>query len=351
MRMKRSILYILLAVMLVQANAQIVTVRSAFEKDSAMLGEQLLYSLTVASDKDVTVNMPLFSDTITGAIEIVSTAPPDTSYDGNRRILKTAYKVTSFEPGWNTVPPLPVAFQKNELKDTIYTTVQLLTVLAPAVDTTQAIKPIKPPVYTPVSFAEILPWALAGIGAVLLIFLAILLIRKYTGKKTGAGILPTKPQEPAHIIAFRELSQLRAERLPGKGRIRDYYTRLTEIIRVYITRQFGIHAMESTTAEILQAFSIQNRGDKGLNEMLRELLMLADLVKFAREDPTPQENDMHFANAESFVEKTYRMFYTEEAEGDAAGETAAGAGVGAGAGDAVESENIVEPVKMEEKNG
>jgi hypothetical protein len=343
MRMKRSIIFMVLTVAAFNANAQIVTVRSAFGQDSIMLGEQLLYSLTVESDKDVKVDIPLFSDTITGAIEIISASSPDTTYESNRRILKTEYLVTSFEPGWNTVPPLPVAFEQNELRDTIYTTVQLLTVLAPAVDTTQAIRPIKPPVNTPLSFAEILPWALAGIGTILLIILAVLLVRKYTGKPIGDGILPARPPEPAHIVAFRELSRLKADRFPQKGMVREYYTRLTTIVRVYITQQFGIHAMESTTSEILQAFSLQNNGDQELNEMLKELLLLADLVKFAREDPAPQENDLHFANAERFVEKTYRMFYTEKAEGDDAGEAS-------DTGEA-QSEIDVEPVKMEKKNG
>ena len=120
------------------------------------------------------------------------------------------------------------------------------------------------------------------------------------------------PQEPAHVVAFRELKKLEEDELTKKGLIKEYYSRLTGIVRTYITRQFSIHAMESTTSEILEAFAVQNTGDRKLLDTLESLLMLADLVKFAKEDPTREENETHLRNAYDFVERTYRMFWTGE---------------------------------------
>lgn len=303
-----TFIWVIMLLLGIQAEAQVVTVKSSFGSDSVMLGEQITYTITARSGEEVWIGLPEYADTITSEIEIIEAGAVDTTYETGQRILSREYLVASFAPGWNTVPPQPVAFDTGDLADTVYTTVQLLTVLAPQVDTTQAIMPIKPPVNTPVSLAEILPWALAGYGALLLITLiaALIWIRRQKAQDPEQFIV--KPLEPAHVVAFRELEKLRKEGLPKRGEIKEYYTRLTWIIRVYMSRQFNMHALESTSTEIIEAFSVRYAEMNGLMETLEQLLMLADLVKFAKEAPSEEENERHLANAERFIEKTYRMF-------------------------------------------
>lgn len=298
-----------------QTEAQVVTVKSSFGSDSVMLGEQLKYTISARAGEEVWIGLPEFSDTITSDIEIIEARPVDTTYEEGQRIITREYLVASFAPGWNTVPPQPVAFNTGELADTVYTTAQLLTVLAPEVDTTQAIMPIKPPVNTPVTLAEVLPWALGGFGALLLLTLVVALIWIRLKKKDPEQFF-AKPLEPAHVVAFRELEKLRKEDLPGKGELKEYYTRLTWIIRGYMAHQFDIHAMESTTTEIIEAFSVRYTEHNGLLNSLEQLLMLADLVKFAKEAPSQEENERHLQHAENFVEKTYRMFGEAESDAD-----------------------------------
>ncbi len=310
-----TIIWVIMLLLGLQAEAQVVTVKSSFGSDSVMLGEQITYTLTARSGEEVLIGLPEYTDTITSEIEIIEAGAVDTTYEAGQRILTREYLVASFAPGWNTVPPQPVTFDTGNLADTVYTTVQLLTVLAPQVDTMQAIMPIKPPVNTPVSLAEILPWALAGYGALLLITLVAALIWIRRQKAQDPEQFIAKPLDPAHVVAIRELEKLRKEALPKKGEIKEYYTRLTWIIRVYMSRQFNMHALESTSTEIIEAFSVRYAEMNGLMETLEQLLMLADLVKFAKESPSEEENERHLANAERFVEKTYRMFdETTEAE-------------------------------------
>jgi hypothetical protein len=334
----RSYIILLIFSLVAPLSGQIVTVRANFESDSALLGDQLKFTISAESASDVQVGLPVYSDTLSKEIEILRVSDIDTSYNENRRIISQEYLVTSFEPGWNTIPPQPVTFRTEGLSDTVYTTALLLTVLAPDVDPEQPIKPIKPPMNTPVSLAEILPWLLIGLGGMLLLALIVFLVRKHLKKAKHPELFTDKPVEPAHVIAFRDLKKLEEDELPKKGMIKEYYSRLTEIIRIYITRQFSIHAMESTTAEILEAFAIQNTGDRKLVETLESLLLLADLVKFAKEDPTREENEKHLRNAVDYVERTYRMFETEE---DAEAEELKD----------LPEKSKVEPVKMEENNG
>jgi hypothetical protein len=328
-------------------NGQIVTVRAEFGSDSVMLGEQLKFRIVAESADDVQVGLPVYSDTLSKEIEILGVSDIDTSYRENRRIISQEYLVASFEPGWNTIPPQPVTFRTESLSDTVYTTAKLLTVLAPDVDPEQPIKPIKPPINTPVSFAEILPWLLIGLGGLLIVALIVFLVRKHLKKAKHPELFTARPLEPAHVIAFRDLKKLEKDELPKKGMIKEYYSRLTEIIRIYMARQFTIHAMESTSSEILEAFAIQNTDDHKLVDTLESLLLLADLVKFAKEDPTREENEKHLRNAVDFVERTYRMFELEET----AETEKQCSGPGTGDSESSVDKSEVQPVKQKENNG
>ena len=108
--------------------------------------------------------------------------------------------------------------------------------------------------------------------------LIVYLIWYYTRRRKNPELFHMKPKEPAHIIALRNLDQLREDKLMEGSLVKKYYSRLTEIIRIYISDQYGMQAMESTSGEIMEEFKSLNREDSNLNEMLEELLQLADLV-------------------------------------------------------------------------
>ena len=147
---------------------------------------------------------------------------------------------------------------------------------------------------------EILPFLL---GAILLTIIVIFAVKYFSGRKSEeTGAIPEKPKEPAHIIAFRELDQLKQKKLWQDGKVKLYYSELTRIIREYIERRFDISAMEETSEEILAEFKNQKLDKSLYFELLRQLLVKADLVKFAKDEPLPDENESYFKHAYSFVE-------------------------------------------------
>ena len=302
----------LLLSLLLPAAGQLIRVQSLLGSDSLMIGEQMEYTLRVEADKEVEFTLPLIEDTLSSALEIISLLSSDTILEGNRRVIEQSYLITVFEPGSQIVPSQEVIYNRGALSDTARSMPLILQVYVPEVDTSQQIKPIKAPINTPLTFREILPWAAIGLGGLLIVGTVVwLLVRFFRRRKDPEGIFQ-KHQEPAHIIAFRELDRLKEEKIWSRGQVKHYYTSLTGITRQYIERQYGIPAMESTTDEILQAFKKANLEDNLLDEMLKELLELADLVKFAREDPLPVDNQTHLNNAYIFVQKTYPQFYRTE---------------------------------------
>jgi hypothetical protein len=280
-----------------------------------MIGDQLLFTIHVESARDVAFRMPMVTDTLSRDLEVLAPFRADTARTGEGGwVIDHSYIITAFEPGLKLIPAQRVIYTIHSTTDTALSMPLLIHIYAPAVDTSQQIKPIKPPLNTPVTLKEIIPWAVLGMVVWLTGTLIFALIWMYRQRKRDPEIFSIKPQEPAHIVAFRELDRLKDKKLWESGQVKLYYTELTEITRRYIERQYGIPALERTTFEILQAFRRSNTEEPLLDEMLKDLLELADLVKFAKEDPLPLENQTNLNNAYLFVQKTYPIFLEEETE-------------------------------------
>ncbi len=301
--------------MVIVLQAQIITVQSRLNSDSLMIGDQLMLTIHVEASGEVDFRMPVLTDTLTRNLEVLAPIGADTTRTGDGGwIIDHSYIITSFEPGMQMIPAQRVFYTYKAMRDTALSMPLLIQVHAPEVDTTQAIMPIKPPINTPVSIQEIIPWGLLGLAILLVGTLIYALIWMYRQKQRDPEIFTIKPLEPAHIVAFRDLDRLKESKLWESGQVKLFYTQLTEICRKYIERQYGVPALERTTQEILEAFNRSNTEDPILDEILKELLELADLVKFAKEDPLPVENQTNLNNAYLFVQKTYPMFYEDKME-------------------------------------
>lgn len=311
----KHILILVLLSMVIALQAQIISVQSKLSSDSIMIGDQLILTIHVEAAEEVSFRMPLIRDTLSKNLEVLAAYAADTTRTGDGKwMIDHSYIITSFEEGLQILPSQEVLYSFNASSDTARSMPLMIEVHAPAVDTTLVIKPIKPPLNTPLTMKEILPWTGLGILVWLMGTLVFALIWMYRQRLRDPEIFSIKPREPAHVVAFRELDKLKEKKMWEGGQVKQFYTRLTEISRHYIERQYGIPAMERTSEDILLAFRKSNTEDPVLDEMLKELLQLADLVKFAKEDPLPLENQTNLNNAYLFVQKTYPLFFIEKAE-------------------------------------
>jgi len=305
---------LLLHLMVSTITAQLISVKSQLDSDSMMIGDQVVFTIHVEAAENVDFQLPILEDTLSRNLEILFPITSDTTMLEDKKVVEQSYMITGFETGMQLVPAQRVIYSIGEIRDTALSMPFMIQVFEPVVDTAQQIKPIKPPVNTPLSFREILPWIAVGIGGWMVATLIFAMIWMYRQKRKDPEAFLLKPQEPAHVIAFRDLDILKDEKVWEQGEVKKYYTRLTEITRHYIERQYGIPAMESTTEEILHAFRKTNTEDNLLDEILGELLVLADLVKFAKKDPLPVDNQTNLNNAYLFVQKTFPLFYYENPE-------------------------------------
>jgi hypothetical protein len=305
--MRRLVLYILLIfAVATSATGQNVTVTSSFDTSRIFIGDQIVFTVSIKQPADLKLVIPFFKDSLIKNIEILSGPVFDStqSADGMINIIEK-YIITSFDSGFYQVPPVFAEVKSNEGVKRFYSDYSKLEVMrlmiAPA-DTTAKIYDIIKPYRAPVTIGEIVPWVLIIALAAVLIWALIRLIKKLRKKKPGVVevIIP----DPAHIIAFRELEKLRNDEIWQKGEIKTYYTRLTEILRQYLENRFGILSLELTTAETLDALVKSGFKKDSSYTQLKTILTGADLVKFAKHNPEPAENDLHFQNSWSFIEIT-----------------------------------------------
>jgi hypothetical protein len=293
-------------------SAQNYKATAKLDSTTILIGDYLNVHLEVTSPKGTAIRLPkLNSDylhAIGSSIEWIENSKIDTVLSGNQQIFKQTFTVTSFDSGAYFFPVLSVLSLDSTIlaqTDSLYFTVNTI-----PVDTTAAYKDIKGNLSSPLTLHEI--WLYLQKYGLLILLMAILIglviyiIVKYALKKKKTGLKPhlkEKPKEKAHIIALKALEQLKKKKLWEQGFVKQYYSELTEIIRIYLENRWNIYAMEMVSSEIISEVK-KKEIDPQTIEILQKMLQSADLVKFAKWNPLPDDHDMAYKNAYSFIEKS-----------------------------------------------
>jgi hypothetical protein len=270
-----------------------------------VIGDQVMLTLELTVPKGSRVNWPFFQDTLTSSVEVLRQRPPDTvSRVESQVIIQQKLVVTSFDSGTFVIPPIPFTYTmpRDTALRSVSTRPLSLEVQTVQTDPKEDIKPIKPPLRAPLTFAEIWPWLLLVLAAGLLGYAIYYIIRKKKLKEPVLAFRP-RPGLPPYEKAMSALEALRAKKIWQSGRVKDYHSELTDIIREYLYGQFSLHAHEMTTEEIITTLRSTNIS-RGPRESLKQVLELADLVKFAKVQPLPLENDQSWVAGRDFVEGT-----------------------------------------------
>lgn len=287
----------MLLFLVASANAQVVEMKLILKDESILIGKQTLLKLEIIKHQKVEINNFPLLDSLSREIEVVDsviTSAGDT--------IRKVFTITSFKPGNYRISRIPLAFRFEENLDTVYSPELYLRVNSPEIDSKAEIKDIKPPLTLPFRLREIIPQA--GLAmAIMAIFAAALfyIIRKLRKKNI---LEETNKLLPPHVLALRELDRIKEERLWQNGKVKEYYSRLSDTIRTYIEKRFDIPAMEYVSSETLNSFRKTMPHEELLVEMLDGILSTADIVKFAKGEPLPVTNQGNMDNAYLFVEQT-----------------------------------------------
>jgi hypothetical protein len=303
--MRKYLLLLLFIVSLFHTGlwAQKITVNAQLDSTVMKIGDQVHLSFVVSQQPNEKVSMPLFSDSIMSGLEIVEPLKVDTvkSADGHIQITHR-YVVTSFQDSLLYIPSYPFVMNG----DTIWSKSLSLKVVQPfKIDTaSHQIADIKPVMNPGFDWMKLLLIVLLILGTHGLIVLGVFVYNKYLKKKP---VLDEKSQElllPPHVVALNYLDRIKQEKSWQQGRYKEFHTEITDVLRTYIERMYNINSMEMTSVEIMDQFRQMRLEQKSVYLSLEQILKLADLVKFAKWEATPEEHELSLMNAYLFVNQT-----------------------------------------------
>ena len=290
---------------MVTAHAGNTSVSVKLDSARVVMGKTTTMHIEIVQDKEVNgLLLTLLGDTLNSKVEIADKGRADTAMlDNNRVQIKRDIALQAFDPGVYQLPPLLYVTGHDTIKSQSLT----LAVDSIKVDPNGSIKDFKPIATVPFKLLDWVPdfisdywWAwLAGLALI-----AFGIFAYYHWYKKGINPLkPVKKRLPPYEEAMLALTTLKGRNLWQNGQEKEYFTGLTDILRVYIDRRFGINAVEMTSSQIMDKIK-QNKEAHIANDQLKDVLEIADFVKFAKMHTLADDNEIAYQRAVNFVKAT-----------------------------------------------
>ena len=252
----------------------------AVDTTKMRIGEQINYTLQIKADSTAKVIFP--EQALFAPFEILEESPIDTIRAETQFLFTKKYALIQFDSGAYWLPPQKVlvdGFAK--ISDSL-----LIQVATVPVDTLkQKLFDIKPIVQVEQNFDALTQSLIFGLIVVLI--LIGLIYSFFFAKKRREE---SRKKLPPFERAIEELKALESVTPSEQEEYKNYYSRLTDVVRRYLEEEAKITALESTTDELLLKLEALKKSGKLELERetiknLKSVLQTADLVKFARSTP------------------------------------------------------------------
>jgi BatD DUF11 like domain len=280
-RLNLYITWICLLISPALVNAQVLA-KASLDRDSILIGEPLKLSLDVRAPLGLDINW-FALDTIPH-FEFIEKGKPDTSDNIDGKAIQQTITITSFDSGNWVIPPLPITINGR----TYFTDSIPIKVTWSAFNPVEEYRDIKEitEVGQP-TWMRYIPWIIAV--ATVLAAAGLWYFLRYRKQPVVVEEVYKSDLTP-YDEALQALEELRSRGYAQNGQIKNYYSRLNDILRVFVLRKLKIATMEKTNEElILQLRQLQV--DKETFSQLTTALRMADFVKFAKYQPDESDNE------------------------------------------------------------
>lgn len=293
-------------------------VKAMMDTSTLMMGKMGMLQLMVEEPKNARGHFPLFNQlrergyvTVLGdTVEFRAPSGVDTVDLGSQRRILFTVPVQAFDSGSYRLPPFEyVTGADTARSNTIELKVAPVSVSADdqISDYAGTADPEDPSVFDWIPDWVVDYWWIVLIGLVI-IGAGVYAWHRY---RTKGYLIPKKPEPTPYEEAMGRLNKLKDQKLWEQGMEKEYFTELTDILRRYLARRFGINAEEMTSRQIMASLA-KNEETKDKRAYFRKILDVADFVKFAKVRPLPEDNIASYESAVRFVNETKPVPKPEE---------------------------------------
>jgi hypothetical protein len=273
-------------------------ISSQVDHSEITIGDRVHYEIKVVYPKDGHLELPSVLGNL-GSFEVKEYQASDPKDAGGLKIQTWRFDLSTYTVGKYTIPPQIVEYRQGaDTAATLFYTQPIeINVKRTSAETVKDIADIAPlaAVEAPT------PWLLYGACGVLALALAFFLWRALRRKRTP--IAAAKPQLPPYEEAIAGLARLQDLSLIRQNRAREFSFALSEVLRRYVSRRYGVDALESTTGEFLEkARNLPVTGAQ--RRWLGEFCESTDLVKFANALLLESEAGALLTATSEFVKQT-----------------------------------------------
>lgn len=307
--LKKFFLVLILQFILSPLFAQEITVSASTDTSDYMIGDQIQYSLIITMHKNVYIINPFFRDSLKN-IDVIGINGPTPEETESVKIVKYLCVLSRFDSALVTIPPIKVEYRTkgDSTLKTILSNPVSFNVHRLDVNVQEEIKDIKPPVKL---FDYLFLIYILIAFAVISVLVYYFIYRKYFKKKKEEVVIKKEEKLLSHQLALKKLDELDKEQLWQNGFVKNYHSRITDIIREYFEKQFELPALERTTTESLNLLSKHPLGVKVL-DITSQFFNNADLVKFAKFTPLEIVNHEMMTQAKHIVKRTAQLDKEDE---------------------------------------
>lgn len=293
-------------------NAQNVEVEGKVEDKNVQVGKPFTLDLSLKVPYGWFVEWNDFAqDTLSEQIDILKRGNVERTADADSNVIvKQQLTLMTFDTGQIQLPAVGLSYAKSfddPLRQMAFTKPIDLYATTMAVDTLQPYKPIVEPLAAPITMKEVFPWLLVVLLIILVGLSIWFFVKKRKKRIDKEGNIIRGPVIPPYDKAVDDLKRLREEKMWQSGKVKEYFSSLTDIAREYIEGQFGVNAVEMTTDDILEEIR-PLRFPKETFEKLKDTMEVADLVKFAKYSASTLESDTALSDMTDFVNESYAHF-------------------------------------------
>lgn len=289
MKFTRTISFFLLLFCCSRMAAQeSILISTTIEKNKILIGEQV--RLTV--EAIIPANEPIRFISIDSILHFeVLHRQIDTINTSTGTTIKGIYTITSFDSGHWVIPSFL-------LTDKVMTDTIPVDVIFSDFNPQQEYHDVKDILEVEVKEKDQWWWYLAAGGFVLLLLLVWLLLRR----KKPVPVVKQEVAADPYKEAIAQLALLQKNR-PGE---KEFYSRLTDIFRLYIYRRKGILSLQKTTDDLVVQLRNLEMNKEQFNQ-LSQSLRLSDFVKFAKYIPSEDDNRKVFDTIKNSIEEIERV--------------------------------------------
>lgn len=283
----------------VEGFAQNIKVVVTTDTTDYLVGDYIQFTIKAEYDSGIRISPPNLTDKI-APLEVIKVLP--VSFGDDKKTQQFNYIISGYDSARVVIPPIPITYftGNNSQPQTINTNEVEIFIHTLEVNPQEDIKDVKQPIRISIDWVF---WLIILLIFLLLALLSYFLYKKFKKPDEEVREIRRVPSLPIHRIALKALDELSSKKLWQQGKVKEYHSELTGIIRKYFEDRYNFNSLEMTTGETMEVINRVMDNQKMI-DTTNKFLNNADMVKFAKFVPLATVNEDMMEQAYDIVQKT-----------------------------------------------